>query len=916
MKFTTFSCLTDNVPFEYEGWDTFLQQLKLRVCDSKESVPLYCPGWYLPGKPRKNEYLIGITFGPIDVDDATEEQVEEVMEFLIEEGIYFIFHTTHSILKGLRDGKFKGRFIFRFNRVVEPDEWPKVWRALNELCGGLADQACKNPSRIYFYPSCPPEAEDVAMCQEFDGDVLDVDELIDAAPKPEKKDLDVFPELPAELLKKVDVSVRLQLAQEFMHQYPIAISGEGGDIRTFRAAAVGCDYGLKAEEFWPILLEWNQRCRPAWTEDELQTKLKNAYKYHSLPFGWKLADRAQGDAVGKEHVEKLAKRLGSSSKKAAPTGRWIEHMLKGKKLDAGAAQTVDRVAPIIARWYPYADAMGLALLFEKCIEESKKGGVKDVDIPMLANRIERAQGEIHEEDAQKKRDDQATEQGKIEEAFRSVGMDERSTPYTSEEVSSFAKAAGFDSIKRFKRRWVIQFGKGFYFFVGGRYTKRPYMKEEAATMADIALKPARLDLFREGQNGPVPLSLKEIVERYGTIANAVVADMKAQISSFDEKSHTLIEAPCPFRKMEPKRDERVEAWLRSITKDDELHERLLDWLACVPLLERPMAALFLWGEPRTGKSLLAHGISRMWLGPTQGGPTELEDLAGDFNSKLMDCPLVFGDEYVPEDKRGNAKTDLLRKIVQETVRTLKRKFLPAATLLGAIRLIIAANEPDIIINTTKSMTNHDIAAVNERFLCIEVDATAREFLDQLRKEGTHDDFFSGDVIAQHVWWLHENRDVKFGSRFLVEGLSGSELEKRMMVGTGLRSSICEWFTSYILADDHKRKMTGDDKPIVDQDKQGRGRLLVTSKALHRRWEHNDFTSTEYKPTITQIEKALGGVCREKRVKKEGGVFYREVNIQHVKYWASVNGYSEERFDKALIRLGLHPTASVVSDPEE
>ena len=267
------------------------------------------------------------------------------------------------------------------------------------------------------------------------------------------------------------------------------------------------------------------------------------------------------------------------------------------------------------------------------------------------------------------------------------------------------------------------------------------------------------------------------------------------------------------------------------------------------------------------------------------------------------CPVVFGDEFIPSDYKGEPRTDLLRRLIQEHARTLRRKNIHDATLVGAIRLIVAANNPGIIVNERKALTNRDITAINERFLCIPIKTTkAKEYLDKLSAEGNKD-FFSGDIIPKHIWWLHQNRKVQHGSRFLVEGLPGSELEMSMMTGAGLRSEVCHWIANYILAEDDKRNMTVvGQRPIIDQSREGEARLLVTAKALRRLWStFND----EEKPPIGAIEKALGGVCYTKRVKKDKGNKHRHVNLLRVKYWAVTNGVcSEEEFDQALEVMGL------------
>ena len=57
------------------------------------------------------------------------------------------------------------------------------------------------------------------------------------------------------------------------------IEGEHGSDQTFKVAAVlVIDFDLSDTEAWPILEEWNQRCQPPWSENDLRRKLSEARK--------------------------------------------------------------------------------------------------------------------------------------------------------------------------------------------------------------------------------------------------------------------------------------------------------------------------------------------------------------------------------------------------------------------------------------------------------------------------------------------------------------------------------------------------------------------------------------------------------------------------------------------------------------
>jgi hypothetical protein len=60
---------------------------------------------------------------------------------------------------------------------------------------------------------------------------------------------------------------------------PPAISGQSGHDATFAVAKkLVHDFGMSEHDAWPILLDYNSRCQPPWSERELRHKLENAGK--------------------------------------------------------------------------------------------------------------------------------------------------------------------------------------------------------------------------------------------------------------------------------------------------------------------------------------------------------------------------------------------------------------------------------------------------------------------------------------------------------------------------------------------------------------------------------------------------------------------------------------------------------------
>lgn len=70
------------------------------------------------------------------------------------------------------------------------------------------------------------------------------------------------------------------------NEAPLATEGTAGDQTTFRVAARVKDIGLSEAAALDVLSEhWNPRCSPPWSEEDLKTKVRNAYAYGTEPVG-------------------------------------------------------------------------------------------------------------------------------------------------------------------------------------------------------------------------------------------------------------------------------------------------------------------------------------------------------------------------------------------------------------------------------------------------------------------------------------------------------------------------------------------------------------------------------------------------------------------------------------------------------
>jgi replicative DNA helicase len=83
-------------------------------------------------------------------------------------------------------------------------------------------------------------------------------------------------------------------ALAYLETLPPAVSGDGGHDRTFHAASVLTQgFALTPQQALPLLRQYNERCQPPWSDDELRHKLEGAAKKEG-PRGYLLGPAPAG----------------------------------------------------------------------------------------------------------------------------------------------------------------------------------------------------------------------------------------------------------------------------------------------------------------------------------------------------------------------------------------------------------------------------------------------------------------------------------------------------------------------------------------------------------------------------------------------------------------------------------------------
>lgn len=418
--------------------------------------------------------------------------------------------------------------------------------------------------------------------------------------------------------------------------------------------------------------------------------------------------------------------------------------------------------------------------------------------------------------------------------------------YTSGELDAIAAREGCTR-GELQQRWIIQRGGAYYVLASDGYKSPvPHCDLDPVLRDDLSRAPVDLTAYTE--SGVRPAKVPDILRKHSTVARKSVADVTIRRTRFDPRDECLYEACCPLRDdLEPAYDERVEEWLRLLGGEQE--GKLLDWIATITRLDRPTCIVYLAGKASAGKNMIVDGLARLW---SREGATDMEAIAGNFNADLARCPLVVADEHLPQVKGISA---FLRSLVGTSTRTLQRKYMPNMTLRGCFRVMMIANNDDMLHTVSnEEHSAQDLEAIALRFLYVKVGEPPKAYLESIGGRGNNgrpgtSRWVDEDVIAKHALWLKKTREVHPGSRFLVEG--HRDKMHTLLVTRGKVAQLCaEWIARDI------------DQPLPntrDFVRVGHGRILVNVNALAGHW-HEHVRSDEV-PATARIGRTLASWSR-------------------------------------------------------
>lgn len=467
----------------------------------------------------------------------------------------------------------------------------------------------------------------------------------------------------------------------------------------------------------------------------------------------------------------------------------------------------------------------------------------------------------------------------------SVGrtLGKRKTPFSREELQSFAALDGM-SDQDFHTTWVIMHGKNYYLRIGETYQRMTKDEFESAIPYCLAHGVNDgLDATTPSPTGGVRYkTAKEVILHYGRVAADVQVVLGARRSSFDCETNTLYVARSPLR-VQAKEHPEVHQWITALGG-----QRLVDWVGNCPGIEYAQTALFLWGAPKVGKSLLASGLARLWA---ERKPGTLAEAVSKFNDAIGRGPLIFADEEV-----GKVSTAQIREIVQAKEHAYREKNVPDMTMKGHLRIVIGANNLGIL-KMPKSLTPFDIQAVAERFTVIQANEEAIQVLDEMQAKNSNFNYewVDGDKIAEHALWLWESHyeaiGMTPGARFLCPGdveSWHSGMSEHLVLNAGQSTNVMRWVSEFIR--NPNGVLLNMERPDLAHEVHTReGDVLVTARSIMESW--SVYFPKDRTPELSDVQDSLAGLSVSENVRRGPKTKrFRKVNMKHLKKWVEQANY--------------------------
>jgi hypothetical protein len=390
-----------------------------------------------------------------------------------------------------------------------------------------------------------------------------------------------------------------------------------------------------------------------------------------------------------------------------------------------------------------------------------------------------------------------------EDRIKDVRGDGYTHPYTQDEIDIIATVQGIpaDSLRR---HWVLRHANQIFFLTKKGYTRGfgsfgilPTAAHYLSPVSGVCLHTI------DGRGASAKTSLRHfdlVMSDYGTDISGVVYDLRTQYSRYDYQAQRLHIASAPRTQLTPQEHPQIHEWLTYL--GGEKADKFLAWVAAVPDMDKKLCAVYLNGAPGTGKTVFAHGLSKLWQ---RGTPTPFATAVSRFNYDLAQCPLILVDEGFPALPPKQLAIDLRTLIGGDEIR-VEQKFAGSYPLIGPRRMVMAANNSSLL-DFQSELGPHDIEALAVRIMQIEPNERARGAFTKLNQAEFR--AWQTHKIAEHALWLQQSLQITQtpGSRFFVQGELDDSM-RQVLVDGYYPSLACQVLVKFMT--DTKRKYQKDD----------------------------------------------------------------------------------------------------------
>jgi hypothetical protein len=472
----------------------------------------------------------------------------------------------------------------------------------------------------------------------------------------------------------------------------------------------------------------------------------------------------------------------------------------------------------------------------------------------------------------------------VQAQLTSGGFDEQ---YSVDELKVIAERQAC-TIEQLKNRWVVQKDTStWYLNEQGSYAG-PHSKDERDLVSHkyLARVPNLLLYNITEKGGRTEKSFTQLFRECGTVVGHVVSDLTKQITTLSSDQITLYDAVRPLRELQPKFDAEIDNWLKVLAGPN--YGKLVDWLSICMDLSQPLCAIYFAGAPGSGKTLFAQGVAKLF---TEGPAGDMEKALGNFNDEAVRCPVLFADEKLEAPFKKSVRSEI-RKMLGNPARTLDIKYRSKTELRGEVRILLAANNSDML-KDSGNFSRQDMEAVAIRVLYIVAPQEATAMIKSLPKATKM--AWGRCGIAQHARWLQANHVIENpGDRFMVEG-DVTQMNRVLLSSGEVSAKVCHWLCMYLEDPVKYETLNASDPHLWRKD----GRFFVRSNGIFKAWSVYYQNVPGGPPDINKIVNAIQNISLPDQVSMRiPGVvtprkFY-EIDIDNLAAWAETHNMTDRQ----------------------